>query len=137
MAPMQAQTYSRSQVTTSSPSELIVLLYRGAVRFAAKARLHIQNNDVQSAHDELLRAQSIVLQLMGALRPSDNPLDVDLYALHNYVFEVLYRANRHKDVAMIDEALKHLRGQLETWEQLVLPLTRPVAGGVVSIDRRA
>jgi hypothetical protein len=39
---------------------------------------------------------------------------------------------------MIDEALKHLRGQLETWEQLALPATRPAAaGGVVSIDRRA
>jgi flagellar protein FliS len=94
MAPMQAQTYSQSQVSTSSPSELIVLLYRAAVRFAAKARLHIQNHDVQAAHDELIRAQSIVLQLMGALRPSHNPVDVDLYALHNYVFEVLYRANR-------------------------------------------
>jgi flagellar secretion chaperone FliS len=137
MAPVQAHTYSQSQVTTSSPSELMVLLYRGAVRFAAKARLHIQNADVQSAHDELLRAQSIVLQIMGALRPSQNPVDVGLYALHNYVFEVLYRANRHKDVEMIDEALKHLRDQLSTWEEIALPKARHAAAGVISIDRRA
>jgi flagellar protein FliS len=137
MTPMPAHTYSQSQVTTSSPSELMVLLYRGAVRFAAKARLHIQNADVQSAHDELMRAQSIVLQVMGALRPSQNPVDVQLYALHNYVFETLYRANRYKDVALIDEALKHLRDQLETWEQIGLPRMRPTTGGVVSIDRRA
>jgi flagellar protein FliS len=136
MTPMPAHTYSQSQVTTSSPSELIVLLYRGAVRFAAKARLHIQNADVEAAHEELVRAQSIVLQLMGALRPSENPVDVELFALHNYVFEVLYRANRHKDVALIDDALVYLRAQLETWEQIALPRSRSTGGGVVSIDRR-
>lgn len=137
MAPMQAYSYSQSQVTTSSPSELMVLLYRGAVRFSAKARLHIQNVDVQSAHEELVRAQAIVLQIMNSLRPSTNPIDVELYALHNYLFEVLYRANRHKDVEQIDEALKHLREQLATWEAIALPKSRPSAAGVVSIDRRA
>jgi len=137
MSPLQYSSYAQAQVTTSSPTELIVLLYRGAVRFAAKARLHIQNHDVEAAHNELLRAQSIVIELMGGLKPSTNPLDVELYALHNYIYEVLYRANREKDVAMVDEALKHLRVQLETWEQIALPGSRPVAGGVISIDRKA
>ena len=136
MAPLQHQSYSQSQVTTSSPSELVVLLYRGAVRFAAKARLHIQNGRLESAHDELIKAQQIVIQLLGALRPSEKPADADLFALHNYMYETLYRANRYKDVALIDEALKHLRDQLEVWEQIALPNAKPAQGGVVSIDRR-
>jgi len=138
MTTLQHQSYAQSQVATSSPSELVVLLYRGAVRFAAKARLHIQNGRLEPAHQELIRAQQIVLQLMGALRPSERPVDADLYALHNYIYEVLYRANRYKDVAAVDEALEHLRAQLETWEQIALPPTsRPVqGGGVVAIDRR-
>jgi flagellar protein FliS len=138
MTTLQHQSYAQSQVATSSPSELVVLLYRGAVRFAAKARLHIQNGRLEPAHQELIRAQQIVLQLMGALRPSERSADADLYALHNYIYEVLYRANRYKDVAAVDEALKHLRTQLDTWEQIALPpSSRPVqSGGVVSIDRR-
>ena len=137
MSPLQYQSYAQAQVTTSSPSELIVLLYRGAVRFAAKARLHIQNGDVEAAHNELLRAQQIVVELMSGLKPSQNPLDVELFALHNYIYEVLYRANRNKDVELVDEALTHLRLQLDTWERIALPGSRPAAGGVVSIDRRA
>lgn len=137
MSPLQHHSYAQAQVTTSSPSELIVLMYRAAVRFCAKARLHMQNHDVEAAHEELIRAQSIVLQLMGGLKPGQKPLDVELFALHNYVYETLYRANRHKDVALVDEALTHLRAQLATWEQIALPGGRPASGGVVSIDRRA
>lgn len=137
MSPLQYHSYAQAQVATSSPSELIVLLYRGAVRFAAKARLHIQNGDVEAAHNELLRAQQIVIELMGGLKPSQNPLDVELFALHNYIYEALYRANREKDVSQVDEALTHLRAQLETWERIALPGSRPTGGGVVSIDRRA
>src|SRR5262249_51819060 len=133
MPPTQA--YTQSQISTSSAAEVMVLLYRGAVRFVAKARLHRQNGDNYAAHQALIPAQEIILQIMTGLRPSPNPLDADLYALHNYVYEVLYRANADGDPALIDEALKHLRDQLDTWEQLAMPGRRPTAGGVISIDR--
>src|SRR5438132_14054470 len=139
MAQTQHQSYAQAQVVTSSPSELVVLLYRGAVRFAAKARLHIQNGRLEPAHEELIRAQQIVLQLMGQLKPSERPADADLYALHNYLYEILYRANRYKDVGPLNEALTHLRAQLDVWERIALPSSsRPAPqGGVVSITRRS
>src|SRR5438132_13564624 len=132
MAQTQHQSYAQAQVVTSSPSELVVLLYRGAVRFAAKARLHIQNGRLEPAHEELIRAQQIVLQLMGQLKPSERPPDADLYALHNYLYEVLYRANGYKDAALVDEALTQLRAPLEVWERRALPSSsRPAQPGRV------
>jgi flagellar protein FliS len=137
MAPVPYQAYRQSQAATASQSELIVLLYRGAVRFAAKARLRIQNGDIEGAHTCLLKAQEIVVELMLGLRPNEQQVTQDLYGLHNYVYQVLYDANLKKDESLVDEALKHLREMLTTWEQIALPNTRPAApAGVVQFDRR-
>jgi flagellar protein FliS len=137
MAPLPYQAYRQSQATTSSQSELVVLLYRGAVRFAAKARLHLQNKDLEGAHNGLMKAQEIVVELMLGLKPTQEQVTQDLYGLHNYIYQVLYEANLKKDTALVDEALKHLRELLTTWEQIAIPSQRPaVPAGVVQIDRR-
>jgi flagellar protein FliS len=137
MAPLPYHAYRQSQAATSSQSELIVLLYRGAVRFAAMARLRIQNGDFEGAHNSLLKAQEIVVELMLGLRPNKEQVTQDLYGLHNYVYQVLYDANLKKEVSLIDEALKHLRDMLTTWEQIALPSDRPATrAGVIQIDRR-
>ncbi|HEV8633248.1 MAG TPA: flagellar export chaperone FliS [Chloroflexota bacterium] len=137
MAPVAYQAYRQSQAATSGQAELIVLLYRGAVRFAAKARIHLQNDELEGAHNALLKAQDIVVELMLGLSPLQEQVTQDLYALHSYVYQVLYDANLRKETALVDEALRHLRDLLATWEEIALPRARPTLGGaVVSIDRR-
>ena len=137
MAPLPYHAYRQSQAATSSQAELVVLLYRGAVRFAAKARLHIQNNDIEGAHNSLMKAQEIVVELMLGLKPNQEQVTQDLYGLHNYIYQVLYEANLKRDVALVDEDLKHLRDLLATWEEIALPSRRaPEPAGVVQIDRR-
>jgi flagellar protein FliS len=125
MAPLPYQAYRQSQASTSSQAELVVLLYRGAVRFAAKARLHMQNGDIEGTHTGLLKAQEIVVELMLGLRPTQEQVTQDLYD-----------ASVKKDIGLVDEALKHLRELLTTWEQIALPGPRPAASDVVQIDRR-
>jgi flagellar protein FliS len=137
MAPLPYQAYRQSQATTSSQAELIVLLYRGAVRHAAKARLHMQNRDIEGTLNSLLKAQEIVVELMLGMRPTEEQVTQDLYALHTYIYQTLGKASVKKDVALVDEALKHMRDLLATWEQIAVPTARPSApAGVVQIDRR-
>jgi flagellar secretion chaperone FliS len=135
MVPLPYQAYTRAQATTSSQGELLVLLYRGAARFAAKARLQIGAGELEGAHNSLLRAQEIVLELIGGLRPSGDPTVDNLCGVHRYIYQLLCQANLKKQLEPIDDAIKHLRGLLATWEQIVMPGRNPEAGRVVSIDR--
>jgi flagellar protein FliS len=136
MVPRPYQAYSRSQATTSSQGELLVLLYRGAVRFTAKSRLQLRDGDVEGAHNSLIRAQEIVLELIQGIKPGDDPTVAHLCGLHSYIYELLYEANLRKSVEVVDEALVHLRELLQTWEQIVMP-GRVSEGGapIVRIDR--
>jgi len=137
MAPAAYQAYRTSQASSSSQAELVVLLYRGAVRFAAKARIHLQNGEIENSHNALLKAQEVIVELMRGLRPTPGRVTQELYLLHEYVHRTLYAANLRKDPALVDEALGHLRDLLATWEELALPNQRQAqVGAVVSIDRR-
>lgn len=138
MAPQAYQAYRRVQAAGSSQAELVVLLYRGAVRFTGKARLHLENAELEGAHNNLLRAQQIVVELMLGLKPGVDQVTQDLYALHHYIYETLYAANMKKDLALTEEALRHLRDLLETWETIAIPASRRPAppADVVQIDRR-
>ena len=58
--------YRTAQVATSSPVGQVVLLYEGAIRFAALSVTSLERGDPEAAHKASLRAQAIV----GALRES-------------------------------------------------------------------
>jgi flagellar protein FliS len=135
MVPLPYQAYARAQATTSTQGELLVLLYRGAARFAAKSRLQIRDGDLEGAHNSLIRAQEIVLELIVGLKPSGDPTVDNLCGMHNYIYQVLYQANLDKSAELVDEAIGHLRVLLSTWEQIVMPGCSTDGGRIVSIDR--
>jgi flagellar protein FliS len=137
MVPQPYQAYSRAQATGSSQGELLVLLYRGAARFCSKARLQLRDNDVEGAHNSLIRAQDIMVELIVGLKPGADPTVDNLCGLHNYIYRLLYDANMKKSIDLVDEAVVHLRELLETWEQIVMPNRGQSDRGarVVPIDR--
>ena len=135
MVPLPYQAYARAQATTSSQGELLILLYRGAARFAAKARLQIGAGEIEGAHNSLVRSQDIVLELIGGLKPNGDLVVDNLCRVHRYVYSLLREANLRKEVRPIDDAIRQLRDLLATWEQIVMPGLGAGAGRVVSIDR--
>lgn len=125
MAPLSVNAYARAQAVSSSQAELVVMLYRGTIRFATKARMQMASRDVQGSHRSLLRAQEIVIELMIGFRPGTEQITQDLFALHNYIYQQLYQANIEKQIASIDEAIRHLRELLGAWESIALPSGPP------------
>ena len=58
------QTYRQTQAQTAAPGELIVMLYRGAVRFVASGIEGIEANNVEVSHNNLVRAQAVINELL-------------------------------------------------------------------------
>ena len=59
--------YRTAQVTTSNPVAQVVLLYEGAVRFAALSVARLEQHDLEGSHLASLRAQAIVAALRESL----------------------------------------------------------------------
>ena len=108
--------YLKAKIMTAGPEQLQTMLYDGAVRFCEQGRQAIQDKDIPTTHDRLMRAQRIVLELSSGLKTEVNPeLCGKLASLYNYVYRLLVDANLKRDLQKLDEALDLLRYQRETW----------------------
>lgn len=126
--PHASQRYLQATVMTASPEQLQVMLLDGAIRFALRGREAIERKDIEAAFLSLERAQRIALALGDGLSREANPEVVDqMRSLYSFVFRRLVEANMKRDVQAVDEAVRVLRHQRETW-MIIVDKVRGQAG---------
>ncbi|UKI42599.1 MAG: flagellar export chaperone FliS [Candidatus Melainabacteria bacterium] len=113
--------YLKNQIETSSPEQILILLYDGAIKFLNQAKIGIQNKDIELTHNNLIKAQNIISELRDTLDMEiGGELANNLYALYNYFNRRLVQANIKKEIEPVDEVLEHLRGLRDTWKQAII-----------------
>ncbi|HET6251810.1 MAG TPA: flagellar export chaperone FliS [Tepidisphaeraceae bacterium] len=134
MNPQAAQqNYLRTRVLTATPEQLQMMLYDGAIRFADGARTALLKKDWEGVYKNCSRAQKIVTELSAALKRDVAPdLCHNLGSLYNYIFRQLMDASLNHTVESIDEALKMLRYQRDTWAMLMEQLGKEKAAGAAA-----
>ena len=119
------QAYLRTKVMTASPAELRLMLFDGAIRFTEQARRGYEARDFEVAFDGTTKAQAILRELINALRPAQAPeLCERLTALYTYIYKQLVQASSTRELAPLDEVLKLLRFERETWSMCIDELSR-------------
>ncbi len=126
--PVEAyQAYRTTQVQTSSPAELILLLYDGAIKYCRQAEAHLDNGERELAHNALLRSQDIIDELAVSLDFSaGEEIAQGLSQLYDYMGQRLVEANIHKDKAPITEVAAMLQELRETWAEAARLVQRRV-----------
>jgi flagellar protein FliS len=95
------------------------MLYQGAIRFLGIAKDAIRDRKLDVAHNNLLKAQDIVLELISSLNFDAGEIAHNLYSLYMYMNRRLIEANVAKDVTIIDEVIKLMTTLKEAWETLL------------------
>ena len=128
MNPQGAQNYLRTQVATATPEQLQMMLYDGAIRFAEQARPALAARSWEASYNAISRSQKIITELTSSLRHDIAPeLCGRLASIYNFIYRKLVEANVEHKVESLDEAIKILRFQRETWEMLLKQLGRQKA----------
>jgi flagellar protein FliS len=129
MNPQAAQNYLKTKVLTATPEQLQLMLYDGAIRFSEAARVALEKKDFETSYNNLSRVQKILTELTCSLRRDVMPdLCKQLAALYNFAYRKLVEANCDHNIAALDEALRVLRYQRETWTMLMQQLGKAKAG---------
>jgi flagellar protein FliS len=134
MNPQAAQqNYLRTRVLTATPEQLQMMLFDGAIRFADATRTAILNKDWEGTYKNSSRAQKIITELNSSLKHDISPeLCARLASLYNYIFRCLMDASLNHTVESVDEALKMLRYQRDTWALLMEKLGKEKAATAAS-----
>ena len=109
--------YKNNSVNYSSKEQLLLMLVDRAVKFAKIGKQAILDNDVQKAHNALVRVQDIFVELMSTLDRSAGDWAEKLFMVYEYIKEKLFEANIKKDVTILDEILPLIEGIRDTWNE--------------------
>ena len=123
--------YLAAEVLTASPQKLQLMLLEAAVRSAERARTLWQEGHDVGAAKSLGHAQEIVGEILAGLdREADPELVGKVAGVYLFLFRTLGDASIHHDEQKLDEAIRVLRLEQETWRQLCEKLSNsPPSGG--------
>ena len=124
---MTAQTnaynaYKQNSVTTASPGELTLMLYNGCLKFLGRAKVAIEEKNIQDRNYYIQRSQAIIAELMSTLN-MDIEISQQMLPLYEYMNRRLVEANIQSDVAIIEEVEGLVTEFRDTWKE-VIKITR-------------
>ena len=125
MSQSAPDAYLRTKVMTAKPAELRLMLIDGAIRFTEQARRGYETRDYEVAYNGTSRAQAILLELVSSLRPEFAPeLCKNVAAVYTFLYTSLVKASSTRDITAVDDVLRILRYERETWTMCMDALSR-------------
>ena len=110
------QTYQKQSVTTAKPEELTFLLYQGLVKYIRLSKQSIQNNKILDSHQNNLRAQDIINELIISLN-EEYSVSKTLLPIYEYMKRRLIEANLKKSIEILEEVEGFAIDLTETWSE--------------------
>lgn len=110
--------YANNKIMTASPAELTLMLYEGAIKFCNIAVVAVEENDVQKAHNNIMKVERIIEEFQATLNHK-YPVAKDFDEVYTYLMMRLKEANMKKDKEILEEVLKHLRTMRDTWKEVM------------------
>ncbi len=117
---MNAQAYNqykKTSVETVAPEKLLIMLFDGAIKDINNAKKAIEAKDINLAHQEIIKAEDILIELMSTLN-MDYEISLNLFALYEYLLYQLTQANYKKDIALLNEVEEFLTEIRQTWAEV-------------------
>lgn len=116
----------QNSIMTASPQELTLMLYNGAIKFGNQAVEAINNKDLETAHNKIIRVDDIILEFIASLDHSYEVAET-MALLYDYMHERLIEANMKKDVEILEEVIGYLREFRDTWKEAMAIVKNPQA----------
>ena len=114
-----ARAYLQTQVTTTNPGDVVVLLYEGAIKFLQQAKQKMADRDMEQKGLLISKALDIIAELDGSLNiQKGGELGENLHKLYFYCNTRLLMANLKLDPKLIDEVITILSGLKTAFEDI-------------------
>jgi flagellar protein FliS len=112
--------YQNTQVNTSSPERLLVMLYDGAINFTKIALDRMEKKDVAGKGKFIGKAQAIVSELMNTLNHEvGGEVSRRLEQLYIYIIDEYIAANINNSPRALENALRILTVLRDTWVEAI------------------
>jgi flagellar protein FliS len=109
--------YKNNSVNFASKEQLLLMLVDGAVKYAKRAEMAIEKNDIKLAHESLIRTQDIFVELMSTLNRGAGEWAEQLFKVYQFINNELVKVNIKKDINLLREILPLIQEVRDIWYQ--------------------
>ncbi|MGD9808701.1 MAG: flagellar export chaperone FliS [Deferribacterales bacterium] len=113
------KNYIKQEVEGATKGKLVLLLYDGAIKFMRVSTKAIDENNVPDAHNNIMKAQNIIYELMSTLNMDAGEISKNLMRLYDFMIWQLVEANKEKDKEKIDSVIKLMTSLREAWKDVI------------------
>jgi len=113
------KTYLKNEIEGATKGKLILLLYDGAIKFLRQANKYIELKDIPNSHQNIIKAENIIYELMSTLNMDVGEIAQNLLQLYDFMVWQLIEANKEKDSEKIDSVIRLLTNLREAWKVIV------------------
>jgi flagellar secretion chaperone FliS len=111
--------YLEQEVLSAAPQKLQLLLIETAIRQVNKTALLWEQSQDTEAGQAIVRTQEIMTQLLAGLDADrTKPLVNRVAAVYSFIIRSLAKAYLQRDQAALNDALRLLNIERETWQQV-------------------
>lgn len=113
-----AKTYGANRIATSTPAELTLMLYDGAVKFCNIAIASLEKQDYETTNTNIQKSRNIIVELNTTLNHKYAVAE-DFQRMYDYIYALLVEANMKKDMELLQRALDEIRGMRDVWKEVM------------------
>lgn len=117
MHPNAYGVYKNNSVNFASKEQMLLMLLDGAVKFAKRGKLAIQEKDIKMAHNSITRTQDIFTELKVTLDPNAGDWAKQMFNVYSFINDRLLQANIKKDEAIMDEVIPLIEEVRDIWNE--------------------
>ena len=129
---MPHNQYQQTQVTTSSPEKILLMLYDGAINFSRIAVEKAANGDKSERGKYVSKAQAIVAELMNTLdHEVGGDITIQLERLYMFIISEYVHANVNNSVSSLENTIKILSMLRDTWVEAIEIVKREREAGII------
>jgi flagellar protein FliS len=110
------QAYLETQILTSTPQRLRLMLIEGAIRRARVAQEAWREGNVVLGLEAAGECRNIVTELIGGIQPDQTPLARQVLGIYMYLFSTLVEAQLSRDPNRLTDILRVLEEERQTWQ---------------------
>ncbi|RZM88805.1 MULTISPECIES: flagellar export chaperone FliS [unclassified Escherichia] len=117
-----AQIGVESAVMSASQQQLVTMLFDGVLSALVRARLFMQDNNLEGKGVSLSKAINIIENglKVSLEEESQDELTQNLIALYSYMVRRLLQANLRNDVSAVEEVETLMRNIADAWKETLL-----------------
>lgn len=113
------KTNLEAELSVADPHRVIQMMYEGLIERLSQAKGAIMRHDYEYKSDRISKAVGIINGLQSALDNRSNPeLGQRMFALYDYMKELLTKASVSLDTAPIDEVINLILPIKQAWDQI-------------------